>query len=374
MPGGKRKEKRLKRRLMNRSPQKRYEWLLSLREGTNCILKPEDKYRIYRRLEDEFLDLSELEGEEAAGFTEQERCAEYAEEAGRLADEMEADLPEEAKTVSRTVMMSAGERQAEDRKQEGSAGIGRWIFLGILVLLIGVAVCYKIPATRTMIGDAQDFLGMESFAIKSYRVGGEKRDGWGKAVRLEQTMMAEAPVGQKVKFGKLDWIVLDHKDGQTLIIADQPIKDRKYHKTDGSAPEEGLNDESASYEYVPDVSAGVSWKECSLREWLNGKFLNEQLYPQEKEAIAVSKVAEYSEYGEPTGEETEDMVFIPSSADIEEYEDVLGSKINNLRLRDQGEGEGSTAFVSAEGNVITYGYPVDEEGCYIRPMMWIKSN
>ena len=116
MPGGKRKEKRLKRRLMNRSPQKRYEWLLSLREGTNCILKPEDKYRIYRRLEDEFLDLSELEGEEAAGFTEQERCAEYAEEAGRLADEMEADLPEEAKTVSRTVMMSAGERQAEDRK------------------------------------------------------------------------------------------------------------------------------------------------------------------------------------------------------------------------------------------------------------------
>ena len=348
---GKKKEQRLKNRLMNQSPSKRYEWLLSLRESTDCIRRPEDKYRIYRRLEDEFLYLSELEGEEAGEFTEQEKCGEYSEECGRIADEMEVELPEEVKKVSRTVMMSAGERQAEDRKNQSGPGIGRWIFLAVLVLVVGFFVCFKIPTTRSMIGDAMDFIGMESFALKSYRVAGESNNGWEKAVALECELIGKAPVGQKVSFGKQDWIVLDHKDGRTLITAETPLKNHRYHKSDEI----------------------VTWKDCSLRHWLNDKFLSEQFYPGERDEIAVTKVPEFDAFGDRTGEETEDKVYIASSEDIEQYEDILGSKINNLRLRDQGEGDGSTAFVSAEGDVITFGFPIDEEGCYIRPMMWINN-
>ena len=348
---GMRKQRKLKRRLMNRKPNERYEWLMTLMNGTDCILRVEDKYRIYRRLEDEFSELSELTDEEAGDFDKQERCASLADECAGIADELEPELPEEYEEYSRTEMMTAGRRQEEDKKAEGSHSVFRIVLLTVFLLIIALLVCRKIPMTRAWIGCAEEALSFNSLAIKSYRVAGKSADGWEKAVRLEQNVVGQAEVGSKVKFGKSEWIVLAHRDGRTLLIADEVIGDRAYHNQEGD----------------------VTWADCRLRSYLNGKYLKSILYPSEEQAIADTEITADVGNGEAVATIT-DKVFIPSEDDIWDYEDALGSKINNLRLRDPGETEGTTLFVSARGDVVSHGYPTDMSGCLIRPMMWVQTD
>ena len=344
--GAKRKEKRQIKKLMKRSPEQRYEWLVSLYDGTDCIIRDEDKYRIYRRMEREF---SELAGLEEAEFSEQESCTEYAEDCKAAADELEPLIPKEKRGSSRTVMMSAAERQKEDKSEKKGSGIGRFILLFIVLLVVGFIVCYKIPTTRAVIGDVQSFIGMHSFALKSYRVAGDAGGGWESALKHEKKSIREADPGQKVPFGKLEWMILDKQDGSALLIADKPMKAIVYNRDGGD----------------------TSWTGCSLRKRLNSSFIENNFYKYESDAILETPVDEYDVNGEKTGVTTTDKVFIPSIADIDKYEDLLGSKTYNLRLRDPGENIGTTAFISAEGDQVTYGYPDDLEGLSVRPMMWV---
>ena len=351
--GAKRKQKRQIRRLMRRSPAQRFEWLLSLYDGVDCIIKDEDKYRIYRRMEREFTELSEYAPEEddADAFDEQERCAEYAKECKALADELEPSIPKERRQVSRTVMMSAAERQREERAEEKGSGLGRIILLLIVVLIVGFIVAYKIPVTRSVIGSIQDFIGMENFALKSYRVAGDKGDGWEKALKHEKELISVAEPGSKVTFGKLDWILLEKQDNKALLIADTSLKAIVYNNAGGE----------------------TFWTDCSLRTRLNTSFIENRFYKLEESAILESTVDEYDVNGEKTGATTVDRVFIPCAEDIDKYEELLGSKTHNLRLRDPGEYLGTTMFISNEGDLISYGYPDDEEGLSVRPMMWIST-
>ncbi|MBO4396196.1 MAG: hypothetical protein J5819_07615 [Eubacterium sp.] len=347
-----RKERKLKKRLINRKPADRYKWLLTLMNGTDCILRVEDKYNIYRRLEDEFAELSELDETEADGFTEMEKCAELSEECARIADSLEPELPEDAEEYSRTEMMTAGRRQEEIRESEGKHSVFRIVLLSVLLLVIGWLVCRKIPVTRAMLGSIEEFAGFNSFAIKSYRVAGNESDGWRKAANLEKKVLHTSEIGAKVKFGKTEWIVLKHKNGGTLLIADEPIKYRPFHNAEGD----------------------VSWSNCHLREYLNGKYLKNYFYPCETDIIMETDVTDSIDPNSADDSPVlRDKVYIPSGEDIFDYEDTLGSKINNLRLRDKGENAGTTTFVSAEGDIIDYGFPSDMNGCYIRPMIWVMA-
>ncbi|HAK58503.1 MAG TPA: hypothetical protein DCP06_05935 [Lachnospiraceae bacterium] len=340
-----RKQNRVKKRLMNRSPRERFEWLITLKSGTDCILKVEEKYRIYRRMEDEFAELAELSPEDAGDFSKMEECRELSLECGRIADAMKAQLPETSESTERTVMMSAGERQAEDRRQDGGSGIVRWILLALLVLGIAFVVCYKIPVTRVIIGDMEAFVNLNSLAVKSYRVGGDVSGGWEKAVSLEQEIISQTDIGHKVKFGKLDWIVLEHKDSETVLIANEPLKDICFN----------------THEPV-----SADWGSSSLRHYLNNRFLKNNFYMYEESAMSDSPLDADDSSTLPN------KVYIPSESDIDKYEDILKTKVNNLRLVDPGENEGTTEFVSAEGDIISYGFPVDQTGCYVRPMIRVR--
>ncbi|MBO6107844.1 MAG: hypothetical protein J6P16_00385 [Eubacterium sp.] len=355
MPRGMRKQKRLKKRLLNQKPQVRYEWLLKLKDATGCILLPEEKYRIYLRLEDEFGELADLDEDEAQGFSEFDICEELSEECGRIARELKKDLPDEIAEYSRTEMMSAYRRQEADREASGGNGIARWIILGIAVLAVAFLVCYKIPATRAVIGDIGKVLGFNSFAIKSYRVAGDISDGWSKAAELERQIIEGADIGARVKLGRVSWIVLKHSADRTLLISEEVIKDRAFQKDAGD----------------------VSWEDSSLREYLNGKYLNRILYKSEHELISETELTSVAGSTDPSkaGSEakTTDLVFIPNEDDVFDYEDILGTMINNLRLRDAGLNPDTTAFVSAEGDIVDEGYPADIPGCYIRPMLWVAS-
>ena len=80
-----------------------------------------------------------------------------------------------------------------------------------------------------------------------------------------------------------------------------------------------------------------------------------------------------SETGDAGTDISADRVFIASEDEAWEYEDVLDNKMNNMLLRDPGENVGTTEYISAEGDIVYYGYPSDMSGCYVRPMMWINS-
>ena len=354
MASAERKQRRVREQLMNRTPEERFTWLLALKSGSDCILRIQDKYKVFRRMEMEFAELAELPPEEAEGFTYIDECAGLSEECGRIADEMEKDLPEETETYSRTEMMSAGQRQAHDKESGNEKpGILRWVLLGILILGIAFVVCYKIPATRGLIGRAEEFLGMNSMAVKSYRVSGTENGGWERALAVEKKMIAATKVGKKVKFGKREWIVLDHRDDSTLIIAKDPMKESVYNRT-------GEN---------------VNWTDSTLRKYLNDKFLSRNFYEGEQEAILDTPIpaTENATYDTADAPNVSDKVFIASCEEFETYEDRLSGIGRNMRLRTPGRAMDSTAFVSALGTVVDQGFPVDESGAFVMPMMWVKT-
>ncbi len=354
MSSAERKQKREMQKLMNRSPEERFNWLMSLKNGTGCILLVEDKYRVYRRMETEFDDLAGLTPEEAGDFSHVEECAALRDECKTIADELEKDLPEDIPVISRTEMMSAGQRQEHDKNSGNQKpNVFRWVLLGILVFGIALAVCRKIPVTRGLIGEVENFIGIKSLAIKSFRVSGEENGGWDRALEVEKQVIASADIGKKVKFGKLDWVILDHKNDSTLLIVKEAIKDRAYHKH----------------------SENVTWSNSSLRKHLNGSFLKHQFFPKEADAIADTESAdtENESFFTKDTPTMKDKVFIASEEDYRKYGEVLGDMSKNMRLRTPGKTMDTTVFVSALNEAIDQGFPVDQKGAYVRPMIWVNT-
>lgn len=124
-------------------------------------------------------------------------------------------------------------------------------------------------------------------------------------------------IGDKVLFGAyeqdgdpsdgkeaIQWTVLDVRDGKALLLSDKVLDSRAYHD-----------------EHVP-----VTWADCSLRLWLNGKFLRESFTADERERIVRTRLvnSDNAVYGTRGGSDTEDEVFLLSLDEVEEYFDLFG--------------------------------------------------
>jgi hypothetical protein len=106
-------------------------------------------------------------------------------------------------------------------------------------------------------------------------------------------------VGHVVRFGEYDWRVLDVQEGKSLLLADKILEtNMPYNKR---------------YEKV-------TWKSCTLRRWLNGKFYMQ--FP-EADRGKISPTLIHNEdnpwYGTDGGEETTDNVFLLSIAEVVQY-------------------------------------------------------
>ncbi len=94
----------------------------------------------------------------------------------------------------------------------------------------------------------------------------------------------------------IEWYVLDVKDGRALLLSKYILENMPYHK----------------YEEE------ISWKNCTLREWLNGTFYEAAFNDEEKKRIATTLLENvwnpwntFANY-----EYTEDKVFLPSMEDM----------------------------------------------------------
>ncbi len=107
-----------------------------------------------------------------------------------------------------------------------------------------------------------------------------------------------------VKFGKypekkdIEWIVLDEKDGEVLLLSRYSLC-------------------CMSYRYDNEKT---TWETSDLREWMNGIFYDEAFSKSEKKKIrTVTNENDDSPGGTPGGNETEDKVFALSLTEVYKY-------------------------------------------------------
>ena len=117
-------------------------------------------------------------------------------------------------------------------------------------------------------------------------------------------------VGDHITFGSypqtdtdellpIEWRVLEIKDGKALIISEYLLD---------------------TYVYNMEMS-DVTWENCSLRKWLNGKFYDTVFSDSEKSLIQTVTIENSDNplYGTPGGNNTEDKVFCLSLEEVQIY-------------------------------------------------------
>ncbi len=97
----------------------------------------------------------------------------------------------------------------------------------------------------------------------------------------------------------VEWIVLKKKGSSLFLLSKYGIDYQPYN-TSGE---------------------GVTWENCSLREWLNGSFLNNAFSADEQDLIQVTNVIAKPnpEYDTDPGSNTNDKVFLLSISEFTEY-------------------------------------------------------
>ncbi len=180
--------------------------------------------------------------------------------------------------------------------------------------------------------------------------------------------LTEAEVGDHVLFGSyeqdndltngvepIEWLVLDKKDGRILVISRYALDYRQYHNK----------------------WAGISWGNCTLREWLNDGFLNKAFSSNERSLIW----------------NTTDKVFLLSTSEAREYFSSMNAwqcvatKYTMAKggftypycawwLRSRGDSGSDAAYVNDDGRLVENNSSIG--GCRVdinhgvRPALWIN--
>lgn len=151
----------------------------------------------------------------------------------------------------------------------------------------------------------------------------------------------------------IKWIVLDKNDGKALLLSKDILEKKKFN----------------------DKSKRVTWKNCTLRKWLNESFYNDSFNEREKDLICETELE--TDYSSFFASEVVDYVFILSS---EEYR-MLGVEYH---LKEQGSSSywwlrgWNPASPTDYSNYVGYGGSVFSEGGEVyreygvRPALWIS--
>ncbi|MDR3122071.1 MAG: DUF6273 domain-containing protein [Clostridiales bacterium] len=193
-----------------------------------------------------------------------------------------------------------------------------------------------------------------------------------------QPIVGSLTVGQRnVTFGKYAWRVLDAQNSMALLITEDIIEKRPYNKQDKK----------------------ITWEESTLRQYLNGEFLQTFSSAEQNQIIQVSNKNEDNQwFGTDGGNNTKDKVFLLSLAEAVKYfgdsgqlkdrpkEDSwqIDDQFNNGRmakhgnnsprcwLRSPGRDSYDAACVHSDGVLDLYGRIVDYEEGGVRPALWLN--
>ena len=192
---------------------------------------------------------------------------------------------------------------------------------------------------------------------------------------LAMTGCSKSSDAKIITFGKyagedIEWTVLKEEDGKALIITRYTIDAIPYN-----------NDWVDS-----------TWEMCSLRNWLNGEFIDASFSSEEQNRIESTHLVNDNNrsYGTNGGNDTEDKVFLLSLDEANElfasdsarqtsptsYSESRGGQkhLNGMIywwIRTPGCEGKSASFVHSAGYVNDRGRGVTDYSIGVRPAMWI---
>jgi len=147
--------------------------------------------------------------------------------------------------------------------------------------------------------------------------------------QAEDKLAPYKTVGSIVTFGRyeqdnqtengpeaIEWIVLDVEGDKALLLSKYGLEPIQYHK-----------------KYVR-----ITWENCTLRSWLNDTFLNTAFTPEEQTAVLLTEVDNspaqcYGKWTTPSGNNTQDRVFLLSYAEANKYFDATWENGANEKSR-----------------------------------------
>ena len=192
------------------------------------------------------------------------------------------------------------------------------------------------------------------------------------------TDLSTLTVGQKdVKFGNYTWRVLDVQDGKALLLTEDIIEFRPYHKS----------------------CTEITWADSDIRAYLNSDFITNNFSDEEQQKIVETAVTtpDNKWFNVEGGEDTMDKVFLLSIEEVVQYfgdsgqlengnpdsEYFIDDEYNEGRiaynegvaewwfLRSPGGESGRAADMSDVGTIILYG-DCTNAGHGTRPALWVS--
>ena len=160
----------------------------------------------------------------------------------------------------------------------------------------------------------------------------------------------------------IEWIVLEKKNDKVLILSKNGLVSKPYHKNiDGS-----------------------TWKNCTLRKWLNRRFVKIAFTEEEKKYIVPVKVS--YDTGEYQGDEVTDQVFLLSMSETHKYflssdKGVKATEYAVAKGAYVSESTGDSVWwlrspsgysVNSYGEVNKYSNALDDKTVTVRPAMWVS--
>lgn len=185
---------------------------------------------------------------------------------------------------------------------------------------------------------------------------------------------------ERMRFGALNWLVLEERDGKALLLCERLVDFRPYRYSD---------------------EENKSWCESGVRDWLNGRFYDGTFTDEEMARIVETNVVNNDNpwFGVNGGKDTVDNVFLLSIEEVVRYfgdsgnlsnhtdKDVwvLYDDYNDNRLAQYIDGDVNawwwlrspgmnylySASVSIDGSINLSGDYVVSGGGGVRPAMWI---
>lgn len=182
---------------------------------------------------------------------------------------------------------------------------------------------------------------------------------------VEHEYLSAANVGDIVNFGECNngllntngpilWIVLKKENGKILLFSKDVLTSKPYNS----------------------LKESTTWKDTTLREWLNQTFYTEVFSSREQEWVEESQILNNNNeiYGTPAGENTIDKLFLLSTDEVDDLRQSgeLKEVSEWWWLRSPGLESDCAARVSTDGKLTLYrGAFVNRNGG-VRPAMWVK--
>lgn len=171
------------------------------------------------------------------------------------------------------------------------------------------------------IAEGQAKEGKLKAALKNYKNAKNKFDARQKAADIEVKLISQASVGDKVIYGKKNWIVLSLDNNKALLLEKNAVKFKAF-----------------------DESGKKDWRKSSLRKWLNDTRLK-NIFTKEERARMSEQDFLNSNLDKP-----QERISVLDIFRYKEYKDIIPQTDKAYWLKDNEAGFGNLArYVSTDG-------------------------